>query len=200
MSHKTERKLGRWSRLKHVARTAKTEGTGEKSIGGAAPLAMAREKTDSTPAAAKGDAEQAAPGEQEGAETGTDSQAIENLPSVDSLGRDSDFTPFLAEGVPEELARAALRKLWRSDPVFADLDGLDDYDEDFSIIRTVAKAVQSHLSTAESKFPAADESKNNDDTTQAPAKEDISPDEHSTSEETAESPPDDDDGPASRGG
>ena len=57
-----------------------------------------------------------------------------DLPPVESLTKDSDFKAFLADGVPEELKRAALRKLWRSDPIFSIIDGLDDYDEDFRIV------------------------------------------------------------------
>ena len=48
-----------------------------------------------------------------------------------SLGKDDDFTVFLKRGVPELLRKTALRKLWRTDPVFANVDGLNDYDEDF---------------------------------------------------------------------
>ena len=55
----------------------------------------------------------------------------EDLPPIEELTAESDFTPFLKEGVPEELKRLALRKLWRSDPVFANLDGLVEYGEDF---------------------------------------------------------------------
>ena len=55
----------------------------------------------------------------------------EDLPPIEELTADSDFTPFLQAGVPEELKRLALRKLWRSDPVFANLDGLVEYGEDF---------------------------------------------------------------------
>jgi hypothetical protein len=55
----------------------------------------------------------------------------EDLPPIEELTADSDFTPFLKEGVPEELKRLALRKLWLSDPVFANLDGLVEYGEDF---------------------------------------------------------------------
>ncbi len=50
---------------------------------------------------------------------------------IDALGKDDDFTVFLKRGVPELLRKAALRKLWRTDPVFANVDGLNDYDEDF---------------------------------------------------------------------
>jgi hypothetical protein len=55
----------------------------------------------------------------------------EDLPPIEELTAESDFTPFLQAGVPEELKRLALRKLWRSDPVFANLDGLVEYGEDF---------------------------------------------------------------------
>jgi hypothetical protein len=55
----------------------------------------------------------------------------EDLPPIEDLTAESDFTPFLKAGVPEELKRLALRKLWRSDPVFANLDGLVEYGEDF---------------------------------------------------------------------
>jgi hypothetical protein len=50
---------------------------------------------------------------------------------IDALGKDDDFTVFLKRGVPELLRKTALRKLWRTDPVFANVDGLNDYDEDF---------------------------------------------------------------------
>lgn len=53
-----------------------------------------------------------------------------DLPAIDSLTEKSDFTAFLREGVPDDLRKLALRKLWRVDPVFSIIDGLDDYDED----------------------------------------------------------------------
>ncbi|MBC8268300.1 MAG: DUF3306 domain-containing protein [Rhodospirillaceae bacterium] len=65
-----------------------------------------------------------------------------DLPSIESLDRDSDYTVFLGENVPEELAQKALRKLWTSNPAFANLDGLNDYDDDYSalgIVETVVK-------------------------------------------------------------
>ncbi len=65
------------------------------------------------------------------------------LPSIDELTAESDYTVFLGEKVPEQLRRAALRKLWASDPVFANLDGLNDYDEDYNLTTTVIGAVQS---------------------------------------------------------
>ena len=54
------------------------------------------------------------------------------LPDPDSLMPGDDVKAFLAKAVPEHLRRRALRRLWRSDPVFANLDGLNDYDGDFT--------------------------------------------------------------------
>ena len=45
----------------------------------------------------------------------------------------AEVRKFLARGVPEVFRRRALRALWRSDPTFAVLDGLNDYDEDFTL-------------------------------------------------------------------
>lgn len=64
------------------------------------------------------------------------------LPDIESLDKDSDFTVFLTENVPEELRRRALRSLWRSDPILANLDGLNDYDEDYSTVGTVRDVVR----------------------------------------------------------
>ena len=55
-----------------------------------------------------------------------------DLPDIDTLDADSDFSVFMAEGVPEDIRRLALRKLWRLDPVLANVDGLVDYGEDFT--------------------------------------------------------------------
>ncbi len=57
--------------------------------------------------------------------------AVPELPPIESLGEDSDYAAFLAAGVPADVQRKALRKLFRS-PKFNVRDGLDDYDLDFS--------------------------------------------------------------------
>ena len=57
--------------------------------------------------------------------------------------------------MPEKLARAAMRKLWRSDPIFGFRDGLDDYDEDFTIIETIAKAVTSRAGKGKARAKKA---------------------------------------------
>lgn len=76
-----------------------------------------------------------------------DGAAAENdpppdLPPIDSLDAESDYTPFLGENVPEELAQKALRKMWSSDPVFSELDGLNDYDGDYSKLGIVDMAIK----------------------------------------------------------
>jgi hypothetical protein len=75
-----------------------------------------------------------------GGETEITEDEIANLPDIETLGKDSDYTGFMREGVPVALQNLALRKLWLSDPVLANLDGLNDYDEDFGkILREGAK-------------------------------------------------------------
>jgi Protein of unknown function (DUF3306) len=64
------------------------------------------------------------------------------LPSIEELDFSSDYTVFLNAKVPEALRRAALRKLWASDPVLANLDGLNDYDEDYNLVDTTITAAQ----------------------------------------------------------
>ena len=66
---------------------------------------------------------------------------VDDLPDVETLNESSDYTPFLKDGVPEKLKRMALRKLWKSNPAFGFIDGLDDYDEDYSAIGMVAQEI-----------------------------------------------------------
>ena len=54
------------------------------------------------------------------------------LPVPESLKEGDDFSVFMKAGVPEFLRKRALRVLWRSNPVLANLDGLNDYDDDFN--------------------------------------------------------------------
>jgi hypothetical protein len=70
-------------------------------------------------------------------------EAMPALPPVEELTAESDYTVFLGEKVPEALKHAALRKLWRSDPVLANLDGLNDYDEDYNLVDSLITSVQS---------------------------------------------------------
>lgn len=75
---------------------------------------------------------------------------------IDALDYSSDYTRFLKDGVPEALKRRALRQLWRSDPILANVDGLNDYDGDFTdaamvvdVLKTVHKVGRGYLSDDE---------------------------------------------------
>lgn len=54
------------------------------------------------------------------------------LKDPDELGPGDDFAGFMRPVIPEHLRRRALRTLWRSNPVLANLDGLNDYDGDLT--------------------------------------------------------------------
>ena len=65
------------------------------------------------------------------------------MPSVESLTAESDFSQFLSEGVSDVLRRAALRKLFQL-PEFNILDGLNDYDEDYTKFEKLGEVVTYH--------------------------------------------------------
>jgi hypothetical protein len=103
--------LDRWSRRKLEQETAEPE----PEVGAAQPPS---DKDDS-------DDEQIRLELQKNCE---DAEAID----FETLDAESDYSPFFKDGVPKALKSAALRTLWRSSPVFANLDGLNDYDENFN--------------------------------------------------------------------
>ena len=76
-----------------------------------------------------------------------------DLPDPDTLRPGDDIVRFMARAVPERIRQRALRKLWRRNPVLANLDGLNDYDGDFTGVSTdpvlttyqVGKGLMAHL-------------------------------------------------------
>jgi hypothetical protein len=64
------------------------------------------------------------------------------LPDPDTLGMGDDFSVFMARQVPERLRRRALRRLWGSNPVLACVDGLNDYDDDYTIAAVTGSAMK----------------------------------------------------------
>lgn len=64
-------------------------------------------------------------------------EVVAGLPPLDTLDKDSDFSPFLRDGVPEFMKRRALRLLWRLNPFFNFRDGLNDYDQDFNVVHKI---------------------------------------------------------------
>ena len=51
---------------------------------------------------------------------------------IDALAYESDFSIFMKSWVPGALRQKALRKLWTTNPALAVLDGLNDYDLDYT--------------------------------------------------------------------
>ena len=118
----TESRLQRWSRQKSEARKET----------GLAP----RSPVESGPS----------PEEQELAinEALPEHEVLEKyrLPAPDAIELGTDITGFMRKEIPELLRRKALRALWKSNPVLAVLDGLNDYDEDFTNAATAGDTVK----------------------------------------------------------
>ncbi len=119
MAGTDDRFLGRWSRLKQEHRRRKKQAADEPAVESASADSALPEAGDA-----------------------------KDLPNIESLDKDSDFSVFLKDGVPEELKRRALRKLWRTNPIFAVRDGLDDYDEDYRTAMVVAEKLAKRIAKA----------------------------------------------------
>lgn len=106
--------LSRWSRRKRDAEADVDRAPAEE-----APQATGEPTVEETKPA-----EPAAP-----AESALD--LLKDLPPIESITAATDIRPFLAPGVPVEIARAALRRAWAADPEIRNFVGLADYDWDF---------------------------------------------------------------------
>ena len=67
-----------------------------------------------------------------------------DMPDIDTLTEESDFSPFMSAGVSDELRNLALRKLFRA-PVFNIRDGLDEYDDDFTQFEKLGGIITSDM-------------------------------------------------------
>jgi hypothetical protein len=56
-----------------------------------------------------------------------------SLPPIESIVAGSDISAFLAAGAPADIARAALRRVWSSDPMIRDFVGLSENSWDFNV-------------------------------------------------------------------
>jgi hypothetical protein len=57
---------------------------------------------------------------------------LASLPSIESIGADTDIRAFLQPGVPPEMRNAALRRAWSVDPAIRDFKGLQENDWNFN--------------------------------------------------------------------
>lgn len=65
-----------------------------------------------------------------------------DLPNPDEMEMGDDFIAFMSKAVPDRIRRRALRTLWRSNPVLANVDMLVDYGEDFTDAANVIENLQ----------------------------------------------------------
>jgi len=117
--------LARWSRLKAQARRPEAR---------PAPESGARGDDEPPETAAAVDAASA-----EGAPP-----APVQLPDLEQLHEDSDYSAFLAPGVDAALKKRALRKLFHS-PKFNVFDGLDTYRDDFTSFPALGSIVTADM-------------------------------------------------------
>ena len=70
-----------------------------------------------------------------------------DMPPLESLNEDSDFSPFLSTGVSDGLRQQALRILF-SQSAFNITDGLNDYDEDFTAFTKLGNVITHEMKRA----------------------------------------------------
>lgn len=75
-----------------------------------------------------------------------------DLPNPDNIELGTDITGFMNKEIPEFLRRKALRSLWRSNPVLHVLDGLNDYDEDYTDAAFAGQVVNTVYKVGEGMF------------------------------------------------
>ena len=76
-----------------------------------------------------------------------------DMPDLDSLDEDSEYSGFLSPGVSDELRKRALHKLFHGQS-FNLCDGLDDYDEEFTSFEKLGDIV-----TADMRFQLEEEAR-----------------------------------------
>ena len=116
--------IARWSRRK---RKAAEDAEATKSS--AAPDAAAQSVHPVQDQREGSDAPRARSGASEPPEFAPDPA---NLPPIETITAETDIRAFLASGVPPELTRAALRRVWSADPNIRDFIGLSENSWDFN--------------------------------------------------------------------
>jgi hypothetical protein len=162
MSGPNDGPLSRWSRRKQAARRNRRGSAAPVPV--TSPAEAAAVPGPSAAQIAEAPSDDTAVARLEAGDTEpTVEEIVASLPDIEELDAASDYTGFLAKGVPEHLARAALRKLWLSDPVFANLDGLNDYDQNFNLIDKVIQLADTNYKVgrgmidADEAAPAAED-------------------------------------------
>ena len=105
-----------------------------------------RTETESEPAASTQPIEDAALGKQtsEVAAPAQPELSDADMPPVESLDAESDYSGFLSPRVSDALRQAALRKLFHG-TAFNVIDGLDDYAEDFTTFEALGDVITADM-------------------------------------------------------
>ncbi len=94
-----------------------------------------------------------------------------DMPDIELLSEDSDYSGFMSSGVSDNLRNLALRKLFQSS-VFNIRDGLDEYDEDYTTFEKLGDIVTSdmkhELEMKEKKLREAQAEENAEESEDAP--------------------------------
>lgn len=67
-----------------------------------------------------------------------------DMPDIDTLTEESDFSPFMSPGVSDELRKLALRRMFQGS-FFNIRDGLDEYDDDYTKFEKLGDVVTSDM-------------------------------------------------------
>ena len=119
--------LARWSRRKQAAQAAEPAAPPpDRSVVAPEPAAGPGAPDSRAGSGAPRDAAEVSP------ESAAPVFDPASLPAIESITAETDIRAFMAAGVPAELSRAALRRVWTSDPGIRDFVGLADYDWDFN--------------------------------------------------------------------
>lgn len=115
----SENFVARWSRLKRDTANEKTE----------AEAAQSRTRPAETTVAVEQGPQATPPEAGLPLEPAFDPAS---LPPIESITADSDIRAFLQSGVPAELTKAALRRVWTTDPAIRDFIGIAENQWDFT--------------------------------------------------------------------
>ena len=171
-----ESPLARWSRRKRAARDSAPEASDESPpevVESSRPPAP-RGAEENPPSRVLGDAD---------------------MPALESLGAESDYSAFLSPGVSEELRRLALRKLFHA-PLFNITDGLDDYDDDFTTFEVLQEAFHARRIERTAPESTRAEHPESESTARVPAEEEPEAAQDDAADESASPPV----APSSKGG
>lgn len=103
-----------------------------------------------------------------------------NLPEPEALDSAEAVQAFLKSEVPQRLKTRALRRLWRLNPMLANLDGLVDYGEDYTDAATVIENMQTVYQVGKGMMTAFledEEEEGGDVPGEAPVEDSLEPEE-----------------------